>query len=66
MEGFSLKETYHYYLWPNRLKYTDLLWGKIANNEINSLWQLNTDVGTQALANIHANSLKEIGMIKLT
>lgn len=59
----SLKETYHHYLWPNRLKYTDLLWEKIANNEINSLWQLNTDVGTQALANIHANSLKEIGMI---
>jgi DNA polymerase III subunit alpha len=59
----SLKNTYQYTLWPNLLKYTELLWEKIANNEINSLWQLNTDVGTQALANIHATSLKEIGMI---
>lgn len=59
----SLKETYAHYLWPDKLQYTPEMWEKVANNEINSLWQLNTDVGTQALANIHATSLKEIGMI---
>lgn len=59
----SLKETYKYYLWPNKLQYTDALWDNVAANRINSLWQLNTDVGTQALGGIHATSLKEIGMI---
>lgn len=59
----SLKETYFHYLWPNRLRYSPDLWANVANNEINSLWQLNTDVGTQALANIHATSLKEVGII---
>ena len=50
-------------MWPDALKYDDRLWKNIAENKINSLWQLNTDVGTSALASIHANSLKEIGMI---
>ena len=59
----SLKETYFHYLWPNRLKYSPELWEKVANNEINSLWQLNTDVGMSALSNIHATSLKEVGII---
>ena len=59
----SLKETYTHYLWPNKLKYTPELWANIASNEINSLWQLNTDVGSAALSNIHASSLKEIGII---
>lgn len=59
----SLKSTYKKYLWPNILRETPELWQNIANNEINSLWQLNTDVGASALASLHANSLKEIGMI---
>lgn len=59
----SLLKTYKKYLWPDALKYDDRLWQNIAENKINSLWQLNTDVGTSALASIHANSLKEIGMI---
>ena len=59
----SLKETYRKYLWPNVLKYTPELWENIAANRINSLWQLNTDVGTSALSSIHASSLKEIGII---
>ena len=59
----SLKDTYQKYLWPNALKYTPELWENIAANRINSLWQLNTDVGTSALSNIHASSLKEIGII---
>lgn len=59
----SLYNTYHEYLWPDRLRYSNDMWAKVANNEINSLWQLNTDVGTVALSDIHANSLKDIGMI---
>ena len=59
----SLKETYKKYLWPDKLKPTEKLWQNIAENRINSLWQLNTQVGTQALAKVHASSLVEIGII---
>lgn len=59
----SLKATYKKYLWPSSLVYTDEFWENIRNNEINSLFQINTQVGRQALANIKPNSIKEIGMI---
>lgn len=59
----TLFDTYKKYLWPDTLKYSDELWENIAANKINSLWQLNTDVGQAALASIHATSLAEIGAI---
>lgn len=59
----SLKETYKYYLWPNRLKLNDEAWENIAGNKINSLWQLNTQVGMSALEKVKANSIQEIGAI---
>lgn len=59
----SLKETYKYYLWPNKLKPTQEVWDNIAANKVNSLWQLNTQVGMSALENVKANSIEEIGAI---
>ena len=54
----SLKETYFHYLWPNRLRYDDNLWKNIANNEINSLWQLSTDVGFSSIGKYSCHFFK--------
>lgn len=59
----SLRETYKALLYPDRLRYSDEMWKQIQNNEIVSLFQLNTPVGTQALATIHPQNIKEVGMI---
>ena len=59
----SLRETYKKYLFPTNLVYNDEMWEQIKNNEIISLFQLNTQVGVQALAQINPTSIKEIGMI---
>ena len=59
----SLKETYNHYLLPKNLRYSDQMWQDIADNKVNSLWQLNTTVGKDALSAVKATSLKEIGII---
>lgn len=59
----SLKETYKKYLWPSNLKYSDEFWKNIQNNEIFSLFQLNTQVGRQGLANVKPTSIEECGII---
>ena len=59
----NLKSTYTKYLAPENLKYSDELWRNVASNDINSLFQLNTPVGTQALAAINPESLHQVGMI---
>lgn len=59
----SLRETYDYYISPSKLVYNSELWYNVAENNINSLFQLNTAVGTQALSAIHATSLHEVGII---
>lgn len=59
----TLKKTYKHYLWPNRLQATEETWNNIAENKVNSLWQLNTQVGMSGLEKVKATSIEEIGSI---
>lgn len=59
----SLKETYKKYLWPSNLKYNQEFWDNINNNNINSLFQLNTQVGRQGLLNVKPDKIEEAGII---
>lgn len=59
----SLRETYKSVLYPDNLRVSDEMWEQIQQNQITSLFQLNTPVGTQALAMIHPKNIKEVGMI---
>ena len=59
----SLRATYKKYLWPSNLKYTDEFWNNINNNDINSLFQLNTQVGRQGLLRVRPNRIEQAGII---
>ena len=59
----SLKETYKKYLWPSNLVYSQEFWDNINENNINSLFQLNTQVGRQGLARVKPNKIEEAGII---
>lgn len=59
----SLKKTYKKYLWPSTLKYSAEFWNNIMSNNINSLFQLNTQVGRQGLLRVKPDAIEQIGII---
>ena len=59
----SLKKTYKKYLWPSTLKYNQEFWDNIMSNNINSLFQLNTQVGRQGLLRVKPTAIEQVGII---
>ena len=58
----SLRETYNFYLSPDKLDYSSKeMWEKAANGEILNLFQFDTAVGGQAIRSIRPTSLLELG-----
>ena len=59
----SLKATYDKYLHPKVLDYTsETMWDMVAEGKINSLFQFDTIVGSQAIRQIKPRSLKELSI----
>lgn len=59
----DLEHTFKKYFSPRNLKPDDKVWYNIANGRVNSLFQLNTQVGQAAVRLLHVESVEEIGMI---
>lgn len=60
----SLKETYNFYLHPDKLDYeTKTMWAELSNNEIIDAFQMNTAVGQDALKKIKPTNLVELAHV---
>lgn len=60
----TLKETYNKYLHPDVLNYTDnKIWEELGNNEIIDAFQMNTQVGQDALKKIKPKNLIELAHV---
>jgi len=61
--GATLKDTYNRYLHPKVLDYTTpTMWEAAADGKISSLFQFDTDVGSQAIAQIRPTNLKQMAL----
>ena len=57
----SLKETYNHYLSPEVLDYTTpQRWHMVADGSIRSLFQFDTNMGSQGIALVHPQSLQQL------
>lgn len=59
----SLRKTYDKYIHPSVLIYDDpTMWDMVGNSEVNSLFQFDTLVGSQAIKDIQPRSLQELAI----